>query len=132
MKITIVAITALIVAAAPFAVAQEETSTPAPAPSPEATASEKTATSDPSVSVTTEKDGFTRAQIGEFARGHQSFFSRGDQEQPRRNPGDKCNARRRHADKKIHPRSHHPRHRGQMGSVRDEARSLGRPGVSRR
>jgi ketosteroid isomerase-like protein len=57
MKITIVAITALIVAAAPFAVAQEEMSTPAPAPSPEATASEKTdtTTTDPSVSVTTEK-----------------------------------------------------------------------------
>jgi ketosteroid isomerase-like protein len=46
MKITL-AITALIVAAAPFALAQETESTPAP--TPEATAS------DPSVSVTTEK-----------------------------------------------------------------------------
>jgi ketosteroid isomerase-like protein len=47
MKITIVAITALIVAAAPFVLAQEETSSPGP--SPEASAS------DPTVSVTTEK-----------------------------------------------------------------------------
>ena len=51
MKITILAITALVAAAAPFALAQEETSTPAA--SPEATVSEKT--DDPSVSVTTEK-----------------------------------------------------------------------------
>ena len=52
MKITILAITALIAAVTPLALAQEETSTPAA--SPEATASEK-APSDPSVSVTTEK-----------------------------------------------------------------------------
>ncbi|HSP44809.1 MAG TPA: nuclear transport factor 2 family protein [Chthoniobacterales bacterium] len=52
MKITLVAaITAFFVAAAPFALAQEE-STP-PAASPEATAPEKA--DDPSVSVTTEK-----------------------------------------------------------------------------
>jgi ketosteroid isomerase-like protein len=51
MKITLVAITALFVAAAPFALAQEDS--PSPAASPEATASEKT--DDPSVSVTTEK-----------------------------------------------------------------------------
>ena len=49
MKITIVAITALFAAAAPFALAQEESQSPAA--SPEATASEK---QDPSVSVPTE------------------------------------------------------------------------------
>ncbi|MEN3369663.1 MAG: hypothetical protein V7609_1806 [Verrucomicrobiota bacterium] len=49
MKIRIIAITALIVAATPFALAQNTETTPAPAPTPEATAS------DPSVSVTTEK-----------------------------------------------------------------------------
>ena len=54
MKITILAITALVAAAAPFALAQDETSSPSPAASPEATASEKT--DDPSVSVTTEKN----------------------------------------------------------------------------
>lgn len=55
MKITILAITALIAAAAPFALAQEES--PTPAASPETTAAEKAdrSTSDPSVSVTTEK-----------------------------------------------------------------------------
>src|SRR5947207_14856364 len=47
MKIIIVAITSLFAAAAPFALAQEDS--PSPAASPEATAS------DPSVSVTTEK-----------------------------------------------------------------------------
>jgi len=47
MKITLVAITALVAAAMPFARAQEES--PSPAAPPEATAS------DPSVSVTTEK-----------------------------------------------------------------------------
>jgi ketosteroid isomerase-like protein len=58
MKITILALTALaIVAAAPFAAAQEETSSPSPAASPETSASEQkeTTTSDPSVSVTTER-----------------------------------------------------------------------------
>jgi len=47
MKITVLAVTMLVAAAAPFAVAQEESASPAA--SPEATAS------DPSVSVTTEK-----------------------------------------------------------------------------
>jgi ketosteroid isomerase-like protein len=51
MKITLVAITALFVAATPLAMAQEDS--PSPAASPEATAAEKS--SDPSVSVTTEK-----------------------------------------------------------------------------
>lgn len=49
MKITLLAITALAIVAAPFALAQETESSPTPAPTPEATAS------DPSVSVTTEK-----------------------------------------------------------------------------
>jgi ketosteroid isomerase-like protein len=54
MKITIVALTALFAAATSFALAQEDS--PSPASSPEATASEKADTSsDPSVSVTTEK-----------------------------------------------------------------------------
>jgi ketosteroid isomerase-like protein len=51
MKITLVAITALFAAATPFTLAQEES--PSPAPVPEAT------TSDPSVSVTTEKSAST-------------------------------------------------------------------------
>ena len=51
MKIAVLALTALFAAAAPFAIAQEET--PSPAASPELTASEKS--TDPSVSVTTEK-----------------------------------------------------------------------------
>jgi hypothetical protein len=56
MKTIILAITALVIAAAPLARAQEESS-PTPAASPEATASEKPAASpaDTSVSVTTEK-----------------------------------------------------------------------------
>src|SRR6266404_6538473 len=52
MKITIAAITVLFAAAAPFALAQEDS--PSPAASPEMTTTEKS-TSDPSVSVTTEK-----------------------------------------------------------------------------
>jgi ketosteroid isomerase-like protein len=52
MKITIVAITTLFAATAPFALAQEDS--PTPAASPEMTTTEKS-TSDPSVSVTTEK-----------------------------------------------------------------------------
>ena len=54
MKLAILAITAVVIAGAPFALAQEEST---PAASPEASASEKTdtSTSDPSVSVTTEK-----------------------------------------------------------------------------
>ena len=56
MKITILAITALVAAATtPLALAQEETSTPAPEASPETTPPEKSESSDPSVSVTTEK-----------------------------------------------------------------------------
>jgi ketosteroid isomerase-like protein len=51
MKTTLVAITALFVAATPFALAQEESASPAA--SPEATAAEKA--DDPSVSVTTER-----------------------------------------------------------------------------
>ena len=55
MKTLILAITALVIAAAPLARAQEES--PTPAASPEATASEKptSSPSDTSVSVTTEK-----------------------------------------------------------------------------
>jgi ketosteroid isomerase-like protein len=54
MKITILAITALVAAAiVPLVLAQDESSTPKPEASPEATVSEKT--DDPSVSVTTEK-----------------------------------------------------------------------------
>jgi ketosteroid isomerase-like protein len=55
MKMTILALTAFVLAVAPLAPAQDETETPAPAP--EATASEQAETpaTDPSVSVTTEK-----------------------------------------------------------------------------
>ena len=49
MKITLLAITALVIATTPFVFAQDVESSPTPAPTPEATAS------DPSVSVTTEK-----------------------------------------------------------------------------
>lgn len=56
MKITILAITVLVAAATPFALAQEETATPAPEASPEMTVSEKTESADPSVSISTEKD----------------------------------------------------------------------------
>jgi ketosteroid isomerase-like protein len=49
MKITVIAITALFAAAAPFAFAQEES------PSPAASPSEKSTSEDPTVSVTTEK-----------------------------------------------------------------------------
>ena len=56
MKITILAITVLVAAATPLALAQEETATPAPEASPEMTVSEKTESADPSVSVTTEKN----------------------------------------------------------------------------
>lgn len=55
MKITILAITVLVAAATPFALAQEETPPPSPEASPEMTVSEKTESADPSVSVTTEK-----------------------------------------------------------------------------
>ena len=56
MKKTILAITLLVAAAAPFALAQDETATPAPEASPEMTVSEKTESADPSVSISTEKD----------------------------------------------------------------------------
>ena len=56
MKITILAITVLVAAATPLALAQEETATPAPEASPEMTVSEKTESADPSVSVSTERD----------------------------------------------------------------------------
>ena len=56
MKITILAITMLVAAATPFALAQEETATPAPDASPEMTVSEKTESADPSVSISTERD----------------------------------------------------------------------------
>ncbi|HYJ04360.1 MAG TPA: DUF4440 domain-containing protein [Chthoniobacterales bacterium] len=56
MKTTILAITLLVAAATPFALAQEETATPAPDASPEMTVSEKTEAADPSVSISTEKD----------------------------------------------------------------------------
>ena len=55
MKIAILAVTALVAAAIPVALAQDETATPAPETSPEMTVSEKTESADPSVSVTTEK-----------------------------------------------------------------------------
>jgi len=56
MKRTILAFAAVVIAGAPFALAQEEES-PAPAASPEASASKtkEKSSSDPSVSVTTEK-----------------------------------------------------------------------------
>ncbi len=56
MKRTILALAAIVIAGAPFALAQEEES-PAPAASPEASTSRTTekSSSDPSVSVTTEK-----------------------------------------------------------------------------
>jgi ketosteroid isomerase-like protein len=56
MKKTILAITLLVAAAAPFALAQDEAATPAPEASPEMTVSEKTESADPSVSISTEKD----------------------------------------------------------------------------
>jgi len=56
MKITILAITLLVAAATPFALAQEETATPAPDATPEMTVSEKTEAADPSVTLSTEKD----------------------------------------------------------------------------
>ena len=55
MKKTILA-TLLVAAAAPFALAQDETATPAPEASPEMTVSEKTESANPSVSISTERD----------------------------------------------------------------------------
>jgi hypothetical protein len=62
MKITILALTAFVVATAPLAWAQEETATPAP--TPEATAPEKSPSPamDPSVSVATEKSASPAAE----------------------------------------------------------------------
>ena len=56
MKKTIFAITVVLAAAIPLALAQEETATPAPDASPEMTVSEKTESADPSVSISTAKD----------------------------------------------------------------------------
>jgi ketosteroid isomerase-like protein len=56
MKKTILAITLLVAAVSPFALAQDATDTPAPAASPEMTVSEKTESANPSVSISTEKD----------------------------------------------------------------------------
>lgn len=53
MKITVLALAAFFVAAAPFALAQEES--PSPAASPEETIPSEKSSTDPSVSVTTEK-----------------------------------------------------------------------------
>ena len=55
MKITVLALTVLVAAATPFALAQDERPTPEPEASPEMTVSAKTESGDPSVSVTTEK-----------------------------------------------------------------------------
>lgn len=55
MKMTIFALTALALAFAPLAPAQEETETPAPAPEAAAPDQAETPATDPSVSVTTEK-----------------------------------------------------------------------------
>jgi uncharacterized protein DUF4440 len=62
MKITVLALTAFVVATAPFAWAQEETATPAP--TPEATAPEKSESpaTNPNVSVTTEKSASPAAE----------------------------------------------------------------------
>lgn len=55
MKMTIFALTAMALAFAPLAPAQEETETPAPAPEAAAPEQSETPATDPSVSVTTEK-----------------------------------------------------------------------------
>jgi len=55
MKITILALTAFVIATAPFAWAQEEETTPAPAPEAAAPEQAPSPAKDPSVSVTTEK-----------------------------------------------------------------------------
>ena len=55
MKMTILALTAFVLAVAPLAPAQDETETPAPAPETAAPEQAETPASDPSVSVTTEK-----------------------------------------------------------------------------
>lgn len=55
MKMTIFALTALALAFAPLAPAQEDTETPAPAPEAAAPEQSETPATDPSVSVTTEK-----------------------------------------------------------------------------
>ncbi|HWM24735.1 MAG TPA: DUF4440 domain-containing protein [Chthoniobacterales bacterium] len=55
MKMTILALTAFVLAAAPLAPAQDETETPAPAPEATAPEQSESPATDPSVSVTTEK-----------------------------------------------------------------------------
>ncbi len=55
MKMTILALTAFVLAVAPLAPAQEETETPAPAPEATAPEQSESPATDPSVSVTTEK-----------------------------------------------------------------------------
>jgi ketosteroid isomerase-like protein len=55
MKLTILALTAFVLAAAPLALAQEETETPAPPPETTAPDTSSSSANDPSVSVTTEK-----------------------------------------------------------------------------
>lgn len=56
MTKTILAITLLAAAAAPFALAQDDTASPAPEASPEMTVSPKTESANPSVSISTEKE----------------------------------------------------------------------------
>jgi ketosteroid isomerase-like protein len=55
MKITILALTAFVLATAPLAWAQEDTETPAPTPEAAAPDTSSSSANDPSVSVTTEK-----------------------------------------------------------------------------
>ena len=55
MKMTILALTAFVLAVAPLTPAQDETETPAPAPEATAPEQAETPATDPSVSVTTEK-----------------------------------------------------------------------------
>jgi hypothetical protein len=55
MKLTILALTAFVLAASPLALAQEETETPAPTPEAAAPDTSSSSANDPSVSVTTEK-----------------------------------------------------------------------------
>jgi Domain of unknown function (DUF4440) len=55
MKITVLALTAFVLATSPLAWAQEETGTPAPAPETTAPEKSESPATDPSISVTTEK-----------------------------------------------------------------------------
>ena len=56
MRIAILAVTLIILASTPGALAQDESPAPAPEASPEMTVSEKTESADPSVSISTERD----------------------------------------------------------------------------